>query len=432
MFNSSFSIHAKDSLLWSLAALKSTTPALANAFPFEHNSAGSTVMWTRQFTFSPKKLIHAPIMSHNSLYGRECSDPSTVKTDNFLLQYKIFTAVKAGLKITHLFLPLFLSLHLFCQVGGPLLFLFNAWAWPLSWELAQLDPLFSFPLLANFPDNWSRMQTEGEKGGFEADAKAWQSVSALCNGCAHPLSITTPHPPVPPPVFLPPSLTRTGFIICDKVPMVWEESALDVYYIRSARTNGETPTDHVIATGQQGNGYKTVLLLPPLSPSVPLFLFCTAKNTHPHRKGHTRLETLLQSLTYAIYLTQCKLKINNQLYIFVSRSHTLLCQIIFVWLQQKISRQNGNKIAVSVRCVSVRLCVTWEHTCISVFATIRFWCKTCTQIEFGHAFLRSLLSHLLFIRSDCEIPKLKIKLIWWGEMLYMADLSTSIKPMLNA
>lgn len=47
--------------------------------------------------------------------------------------------------------------------------------------------------------------------------------------------------------------------------MVWEESALDVYYIRSARTNGETPTDHVIATGQQGSGYKTVLVPPPLS-----------------------------------------------------------------------------------------------------------------------------------------------------------------------
>lgn len=59
--------------------------------------------------------------------------------------------------------------------------------------------------------------------------------------------------------------------------MVWEESALDVYYIRSACTNGETPTDHVIATGQQGNGYKTVLLLPPL---IPLFFFHTDKKKH--------------------------------------------------------------------------------------------------------------------------------------------------------
>ncbi len=83
--------------------------------------------------------------------------------------------------------------------------------------------------------------------------------------------------------------------------MVWEESALDVYYIRSARTNGETPTDHVNATGQQGRGYRTVLVLPPFSPSVPLF-FSTQTKTHPHKKGHTRLKSLLKSLTCELTL----------------------------------------------------------------------------------------------------------------------------------
>lgn len=75
--------------------------------------------------------------------------------------------------------------------------------------------------------------------------------------------------------------------------MVWQESALDVYYIRSARTNGETPTDHVIATGQQSSGFKTVLVLPPLPLSL-FFFFHTDKNTHPHNKGHTELESSLQ------------------------------------------------------------------------------------------------------------------------------------------
>lgn len=89
--------------------------------------------------------------------------------------------------------------------------------------------------------------------------------------------------------------------------MLWEESALDVYYIRSVRTNGETPPDHVIATGQQGSGYKTALLLSLLSLSLPssfpLFSFTQTKNIHPHRKGHSRLESLLWFSAYAIYLT---------------------------------------------------------------------------------------------------------------------------------
>lgn len=108
--------------------------------------------------------------------------------------------------------------------------------------------------------------------------------------------------------------------------MVWEESALDVYYIRSACTNGETPTDHVNATGQQGDGYKTVLFLP-LSPSVPLFFFTQTKNINPHWKGHTRLESLLQSLAYAIYLTLCNSKINKQLCI-LSPAH-IHCSVRF-------------------------------------------------------------------------------------------------------
>ena len=200
--------------------------------------------------------------------------------------------------------------------GRTLTFLFfsSAWAWPLSWELAQLDPLFSFPLLANFPDNWSRMQTEREKGGLRLtqrlDSPSLPFVMAVLTLQASLLDLLAP-----PPLALPASLTRTGFIICDKVPMLWEESALDVYYIRSVRTNGETPPDHVIATGQQGSGYKTALLLSPLflsfslslslslSPSFPLFSFTQTKNIHPHRKGHTRLESLLRFSAYAIYLT---------------------------------------------------------------------------------------------------------------------------------
>lgn len=76
--------------------------------------------------------------------------------------------------------------------------------------------------------------------------------------------------------------------------MVWQESALDVYYIRSARTNGETPTDHVIATGQQSSGYKAVLVRLPLPLSL-FFLFShRQKHTHPQNKGHIWLESALQ------------------------------------------------------------------------------------------------------------------------------------------
>lgn len=75
--------------------------------------------------------------------------------------------------------------------------------------------------------------------------------------------------PVPQPSKRPPALlTGKGFIICDKEPTLWEESAWDVYYIRSAWTNGETPTEHVTATGQQGSGLKTAHLAHPASPQT--------------------------------------------------------------------------------------------------------------------------------------------------------------------
>lgn len=146
-------------------------------------------MLTMPFNFAQYEWLFALLILHNALYGYECRDVdlSAVKSDNFGLPYKMLTAVKAGLKITLLFL--FSSPPLVLSSGRTFTFFIfffsfsKAWAWPPSWELAQLDPLFSFPLLANFPDNWSRMQTERERG-FESDAKAWQSVSALCNGCA--------------------------------------------------------------------------------------------------------------------------------------------------------------------------------------------------------------------------------------------------------
>lgn len=68
-------------------------------------------MFAREFNFSPQELIYALVLFHDSLHGHECSDadPSIVETDSFLLWYKIFTAVKAILKITRLLLLLFPS-----------------------------------------------------------------------------------------------------------------------------------------------------------------------------------------------------------------------------------------------------------------------------------------------------------------------------------
>lgn len=160
---------------------------------------------------------------------------------------------------------------------------------------------FLFSLLANFPDNWSRIQTEREKRRFEADAKAWQSVSALCVGCGHPLSNT----PNIPSFFPPASLTRTGFIICDEVPVVWEGSALDVYYIRSACTNGETPADHVIITGQ-----KPILSSITSSSSCPFcsFLFSfqkVKKSAHIHTHIHINTRRVINRNNF--FILQCLL-----------------------------------------------------------------------------------------------------------------------------
>lgn len=99
-------------------------------------------------------------------------------------------------------------------------------------------------------------------------AAGWSHV--LCSG--HPKHFAeapaSPCLPFPQPLKRPPaSLTGKGFIICDKEATLWEESAWDVYYIRSAWTNGETPTEHVTATGQQGSGLKTAPLPQPRPPS---------------------------------------------------------------------------------------------------------------------------------------------------------------------
>lgn len=227
-------------------------------------------------------------------------------------------------------------------------FFFNAWAWPLSWELAQLDPLFSFSLLANFPDNWSRIQTEREKERFEADAKAWQSVSALCDGCGHPLSNT---PDIP--SFFPPSrLSRTGFIICDEVPVVWEESALNVYYIRSACTNGETPTDHVITTRQQPTVSSiTSSSFCPFSS----FLFCNmGKKTHTHKLT----QEPFFSFTYFLYLLWWTFNHIFNLLLWYARFNSLLisldCAYMFMW--------NENAPLCSLCIRYVKLCSNTDFT----------------------------------------------------------------------
>lgn len=98
MLNSSFSIHVKDSLLCSLAApgTEQNHPPLANTFPF---SAEKTVIFNLNLTTETNLCT-----DHLSrfLIWLDCSDahPSAVKTDNFLLQYKMLTAVEADLKIT--------------------------------------------------------------------------------------------------------------------------------------------------------------------------------------------------------------------------------------------------------------------------------------------------------------------------------------------
>lgn len=178
-----------------------------------------------------------------------------------------------------LFLPLFLPL--FCQVGGPLLSFFDCLS--MAPELGACSTWSAFFILTACQFSWQLKQNtdgEREKRRFEADAKAWQSVSALCDGCGHPLSNT----PNIPSFFPPASLTRTGFIICDEVSVVWEGSALDVYYIRSACTNGETPADHVIITGQ-----KPILSSITSSSSCPFcsFLFSFQKVKKAHTYTHT-------------------------------------------------------------------------------------------------------------------------------------------------
>lgn len=133
---------------------------------------------------------------------------------DFFLRHKIFTAGKADLKITCLFLPLFSPPPLVWSRGRTFSFSIPEHGLWVG-NLLDLSRFFSVPLLANFPDNWSRMQTEWEKGGFGLGAKAWQSVSALCNGCAHPLSIPPCNRFHKPP---PPALPEEGLSSVIKYP----------------------------------------------------------------------------------------------------------------------------------------------------------------------------------------------------------------------
>lgn len=103
--------------------------------------------------------------------------------------------------------------------------------------------------------------------------------------------------------------------------MVWEESTLDVYCIRSAHTNGEPPMDRVIATGQQGGWYRTVLLLPPLA-SLWLLSF---SHTHPHRRGHTQNRKLITIFSKCNLFDYVIWKINEQFYIILAAR---LCSVV--------------------------------------------------------------------------------------------------------
>lgn len=162
------------------------------------NSPFSTPLWDMESSGSSTSPEKPTRLSPKSIYGLEHShvDPRRVKSACVWLLYKTLAAVKAALKITHLFLRLLFVLILFCRVGPFLLRL---------WRLLNLISLFHARRFANFPDNWSGMHVGAE------------AVSGLLNGFAHLWNIPSLHTP---------SYQKRGFIMCDKATRVWEESAL--------------------------------------------------------------------------------------------------------------------------------------------------------------------------------------------------------------
>lgn len=108
---------------------------------------------------------------------------------------------------------------------------------------------------------------------------------------------------------LPTGLTGKAFIVSDKEPTLWEESAWDVYYIRSAWTNGETPTEHVTATGQQGSGLKTAPLPHPASPAPPASAPPPPKSAPllhvTHRHKQQRSPSITRPIIASLAFQQC-------------------------------------------------------------------------------------------------------------------------------
>lgn len=175
MAYSSFSIHVRNSLLglFSLCSVYTHFPDTWAAV--EQKSAEVLWCFKGKFNFLPQKTHLCPDhLSWVLIWLRTLRCWSQYfKTDNyfFLLRYKIFTDVKAGLKIARLFLLLFFffsSLVLPC--GRTFTFSLSMPEHGL-WVGSLLNLIrsflffffFRFPLLANFPDNWSRMQTQRER-----------------------------------------------------------------------------------------------------------------------------------------------------------------------------------------------------------------------------------------------------------------------------